>query len=138
MGFIYFSSWLGCPPRFKNFPRPASERVSWCLETSSLRTPFLGQVSVPNSFISLFIFYILSYLLLKKMGFFSWHLMSSASDQKLFCGVCAAFKCSFNEFVGEKVVSPPYFSAILAPPALQISWRMNMVDTYKFIWNCEN
>ena len=43
--------------------------------------------------------------------------MSSASDQKLFCGVCAAFKCSFDEFVGEKVVSLSYSSAILAPPS---------------------
>ena len=50
------------------------------------------------------------------MGCFSGHLMSSASDQKLFCGVCSAFKCSFDEFVGEKVVSLSYSSAILAPP----------------------
>ena len=49
------------------------------------------------------------------MGCFSGCLMSSASDQKLFCGVCSAFKCSFNEFVGEKVVSLSYSSAILAP-----------------------
>ena len=41
--------------------------------------------------------------------------MSSASDQKLFCGVCSAFKCSFDEFVGEKVVSPSYSSAIFGP-----------------------
>ena len=26
------------------------------------------------------------------------------------------FKCSFDEFVGEKVFSPSYSSAILAPP----------------------
>ena len=66
-------------------------------------------------FVSLFIFYILSYLLSKTMGCFSGHLMSSASGQKLFCEVCSAFKCSFDEFVGEKVVSPSYSSAILAP-----------------------
>ena len=50
------------------------------------------------------------------MGCFSGHLMSSASDQKLFCEVCSALNCSFNEFVGEKVVSPSYSSTILAPP----------------------
>ena len=116
MGFIYFSSQLGYPPRFENFPRPASARVSWCLETSSIKTPFLGRVSVPSSFVSLFIFYILSYLLSKTMGCFSEQLMSSASNQKLFCEVCSAFNCSFDEFVGEKVVSPSYSSAILAPP----------------------
>ena len=41
--------------------------------------------------------------------------MSSASDQKLFCEIFSVFNCSFNEFVGEKVVSPSYSSAILAP-----------------------
>ena len=56
--------------------------------------------------LSLFIFYILSYLLSKTMGCFSGCLMASVSVQKLFCGICSAFKCSFNEFVGEKVVSP--------------------------------
>ena len=42
--------------------------------------------------------------------------MSSASIQKLFCGIHSTFKCSFDEFVGEKVFSPSYSSAILAPP----------------------
>ena len=88
------------------------------METSSIKTPFLGWVSVPNSFVSLFIFYILSYLLSKTMGCFSGHLMSSASDQ-LFYEVCSVFNCSFNEFVGQKVVSPSYSSTILAlPPQL--------------------
>ena len=47
--------------------------------------------------------------------------MTSASDQKLFCEVCSVFNCSFDEFVGEKVVSPSYSSAILAPPCL---WKI--------------
>ena len=42
--------------------------------------------------------------------------MSSASIQKLFCGICSAFKRSFDEFVGEKVVSPSYSSIILGLP----------------------
>ena len=46
---------------------------------------------------------------------FSGCLMSSASIQKLFCGICLAFKRSFDEFVGEKVVSPSYSSTILGP-----------------------
>ena len=79
-------------------------------------TPFLGRISIPSSFVSLFICYILSYLLSKTMGCFSGHLVSSASSQKLFCEVYSAFKCSFDEFVGEKVVSPSYSSTILAPP----------------------
>ena len=34
----------------------------------SFKTPFLGWSSIPTSFISLFVFYILSYLLSKTMG----------------------------------------------------------------------
>ena len=89
------------------------------METSSIKTPFPGRVSVPSSFVSLFIFYILSYLLSKTMGCFSGCLMCSASDQKLLCEVCSVFSCSFDEFVGEKVVSPSYSSAILAPGSEQ-------------------
>ena len=97
--------------------RPASESVSWCLETSLfLKTPFPGRISIPISFVSLFIFYIFSYLLLKTMGCFSGCLMSAASIQKLFYGIYSGFKCSFDEFVGEKVVSVSYSSAILGPP----------------------
>ena len=50
------------------------------------------------------------------MGYLSGCMVSSASIQKLFCGSCSAFKWSFYEFVGEKVVSPSYSSAILGPP----------------------
>ena len=105
--------------------RPTNERVSWCLETSPLLRPFLGQITVPNSFVSLFIFYILSYLLWKTMGYFSGCLMSSASIQKLFCGVCSVFKCSLVAFVGEKGISLSYSSAILGPPSGIISEYIN-------------
>ena len=80
------------------------------------RIPFPGQSSLPPCFVSLFVFYVFSYLFLKTMVCFSGCLMSSASLQKLFCGVCSALKCSFDEFVREKVVSPSYSSAILGPP----------------------
>ena len=52
----------------------------------------------------------------EELGCFSGCLMSSASIQNLFCGIYSMFKCSFDEFVGEKVFSPSYSSAILAPP----------------------
>ena len=73
-----------------------------------------GAPSLPtlSPFLS-FIFF--SYLFLKTMICFSGCLMSSASIQKLFCGVCSALKCSFDEFVREKVVSPSYSSTILGP-----------------------
>ena len=80
----------------------------------SFKTPFLGWSSIPTSFVSLFIFYIFSYLLSKAMGCFSGCLMSSASIQKLFCGIYSVFKCSFDEFVREKVVSLSYSSAIFS------------------------
>ena len=70
----------------------------------------------PYLFFSLFIFYILSYLLSKTTDCLSGCLMSSASIQKLFCGFCSAFKCSFDEFVEEKVVPPSDSSTILELP----------------------
>ena len=115
-------------------------RVSWCLETSSIKTPFLVQISVPSSFVSLFIFYILSYLPSKTMGCFSGHLMTSASDQKLFCEVCSEFNYSFDEFVGENVVSPSYSSAILAPPCLLCLFGISFFSSVMFhvIWQISN
>ena len=119
MGFNYLFIFPPCYVALcasKARHRLGSESVSWCLETSLLKTPFLGQSSVPTSFVSFFVFYIFSYLLSKTMRCFSGCLMSSAGIQKLFCGIYSAFKCSFDEFVGEKVVSPSYSSAILGPP----------------------
>ena len=83
---------------------------------SLFRTLFLGQSSIPTSFVSLFVFYVFFYLLLKTLGCFSGCLLSSAGIQKLFCGIFSASKCSFDEFVGEKVISLSYSSAILGPP----------------------
>ena len=77
---------------------------------SLFKTPFLGWSSIPPSFVSFFVFYIFSYFLSKTMGCFSGCLMSFASIYKLFCGIYSAFKCSFDEFVGEKMVSPSYSS----------------------------
>ena len=116
--FIYFSSLLCCPLCFQGSPQ------TWQWECfllfgnfSFFKTPFPGWSSVSTSFVSFFVFYIFSYLFLKAMGCFSGCLMSSASFQKLFCGIYSAFKCSFDEFMGEKVVSPSYSSAILGPPS---------------------
>ena len=118
--FIYFSSQLCCPLWFQNSPQTHQwEGFLVFGNFSSFRTPSPGRVSIPNSFVSLFIFYILSYLLLKTMGCLSGCLVSSASIQKLFCGIYSAFKWSFDEFVGEKVVSQSYSSAISGPPPFQ-------------------
>ena len=123
MGFIlfyFFSFWLCCPLRFQNSPQTHWwEGFLVFGNFSSFKTPSPGWISIPNSFVSLFIFSILSYLLLKTTGCLSGCLVSSTSIQKLFCGICSAFKWSFDEFVWEKVVSPSY-SSILGPP---LSWR---------------
>ena len=86
---------------------------------SFLRLPSQDRALSLPLFVSLFIFYIFSYLLSETMGCFSGCLMSSAGIQKLFCGICSAFKYSFDEFVGEKVVSPSYSSVILGLPPLK-------------------
>ena len=95
VGFLvfFFSSWLCSPLRFQNCPQ-SRQREGFLLfgNFSSFRTPFPGQVSTPNSVVSLFVFYILSYLLSKRMGCLSGCLVSSASIEKLFCGSCSAFK----------------------------------------------
>ena len=36
------------------------------------KTPFWGRISISTSFVSLFVFYSLSYLLLKRMGCLFW------------------------------------------------------------------
>ena len=56
------------------------------------------------------------------MGYFSERLMSSASDQKLFCKLSSPFSCSFDGFVEEKVISPSYSSAILTPPGYFLNY----------------
>ena len=97
---------------------------------SLFKIPFPGRNSVPPSFVSFFVFYIFSYLLLKTIGCFSGCLMSSAGIQKLFCGIYLAFKCSFDEFVGDKVFSPSY-SSILAPlldMTLVVHYLLNWVS----------
>ena len=111
------------PPRYvalcasKARHRLGSESVSWCLETSLfLRLPSWDGAKSPTSFVSSLVFYIFSYVLSKTLGCFSRYLMSSAGIQKLFCGIYSVFKCSFDEFVGEKVVSTSYSSTILGPP----------------------
>ena len=91
--------------------------VSWCLETSLfLRLPSQdGTPSLP--LLSLFLSFIFFFLPpFEDLGCFSGCLMSSAGIQKLFCGIYSTFKCSFDEFEGEKVFSLSYSSAILAPP----------------------
>ena len=112
-----FSSQLCCPLRFQNSPQTHQWEGLLVFGNFFFKTPSPGWFSIPTSFVSLFIFYILSYFLSKTMGHLSGCLVSSTSVQKLFCGICSAFKWSFDESVGEKVVFPSYSSTILGPPS---------------------
>ena len=128
MGFNYLFIFPACYVALcasKARHRFCSESVSWCLETSLFKTHLLGQSSLPISFVSFFVFYICSYLFLNTMICFSVFLMSSAGIQKLFCGIYSALKCSFDEFVGEKLVSLSYSSTIFAYSHSSIlAWRI--------------
>ena len=68
-------------------------------------------------------------LSLKTMICCSGCLMSSTSIQKFFCEVYSALKCSFDEFVREKVVSPSYSSTILGPPPLKFAHSLSLDQT---------
>ena len=128
LGFSRQEYWRGLP-----CPSPMHARMlSHFSHVQLCATPWTAAHQAPPSmgffrqeywsgllhFVSLFIFYILSYLPSKTMGCFSGRQMSAASDQKLFCELCSPFNWSFHEFVGEKVVSPSYSSTILTPPSV--------------------
>ena len=119
-------------PKLPTHPSVRGFPAVWKL--SSFMTPSPGWVSIPNSFVSLFLFYILSSLLSKGMGCLSECLVSSTSIQKLFCGSCSAFKLTFDEFVGKKVVFLSYSSAILGPPPPHFSFIRDKLTV--FIWFC--
>ena len=110
--YLFFSL-LCCPLCFQGSPQTQQQECFLVFGKFSLfKTPFLERSSVPTSFVSFFVFYIFSYLFLKTMLCFSGCLMSSASIQKLFCGIYSVLKCSFDELVSEKVVFPSHSSAI--------------------------
>ena len=112
--FIYFSSQLCCPLRFQG----SSQTLQWeCFLVFGNFSLFKD--SLPRTDLCPYLFCLSFYLLhfflppFEDNGCFSECLMSSVCIQKLFCGIYSAFKCSFDEFVGEKVVSLSYFSTTL-------------------------
>ena len=128
MGFIYlFFLPIMLPSVLPRLSTDSAVRMFPGVWKLLFKTPFPGQSSVPPSFVSFFVLYIFSYLLSKTMGCFSGCLMSSAGIQKLFCGIYSTFKCFFD-IVGEKVFSPSYSSAILAPPP----WSIVLILQFSF------
>ena len=112
----FFSPQLCCPLRFQNSPQTCLWEGFLLCGDFSFPTPSPAWVSIPKTFASAFVFYILSHLLSKRLGCLSECLVSFGSIHMLFCGSSSAFKWSFDEFVGEKVVSPSYSSGILGLP----------------------
>ena len=89
-GFYLFFLPVRLPSEIQNLlPDPPVRGFPGVWKLPLLRLPSRdGSPSL--TIVSLFIFYVLSYLLSKTMGCFSGLLMSSASGQKLFCEVCSA------------------------------------------------
>ena len=81
--FLFFYSQLCYPLRFQNSPQTCQWKGFLMFGNLFFYNSLLGRISIPNSFVSLFIFYIFSYLHSKTIGCLSGCLVSSASIQKL-------------------------------------------------------
>ena len=109
---------LRSPPWLRSFPlrHPASLPVKglpsvWKLFL--LNSPLL-EVQVPSLFFCLcFFFFLLPYPGTWGISCLLGSLRSSASIQYVFCRSCSTCRCIFDVFVGRKVISTSYSSAIL-------------------------
>ena len=119
MGFNYLFIF---PPNYvalcgsKAHHRLGSDSVSWCLETSLFLRLFLRWSSLPTSFVSFFVFYIFSLPVSEDNDLLFWVPDVLCQHSEVVLWNLLSVQCSFDEFVGEKVVSPSYSSTILGPP----------------------
>ena len=115
---------------FPKFPTDPNCKVSYGVEVSSPSWLPPQDRSPSMNLLSLFLSFIFCPASFQRdwVGFLG-NLVSSASIQKLFCGSCSTFRLSFDVFMGEKVVSPSYSSAILGPCPCYYSYLENPVDT---------
>ena len=88
--------------------RPTGERVSRYLETSPPSRLPSWDGSPSLTLLPLFLSFIVVLPSFKENELPFWMLVSSTSVQKLFCGSFSAFRWSFDELTGEKVVSLSY------------------------------
>ena len=114
---IYFSSWVCCPLKFQGSPQPHHWECFLVFGNFSLFKDSLPSMNL-HPYLFCLSFYLSYFFLLpfKDNGLPFWVPDVPCQHSKLFCGICSAFKCSFDEFFGEKVVSPSYSSTILGPP----------------------
>ena len=118
MGFNYLFIF---PPRYvalygsKAHHRLSGESVSWCLETSFLRLPSWDRAP---SYLLCLSFCLLYFFLppFKDNGLLFWVPDVLCWRSEVVLWNLLSVQCSFVKFVGEKVISPTYSSAILGPP----------------------
>ena len=121
--FVYFSSWLCCPLRFQNSPQTCWwEDFLVFGNLSSFRTPaWVGSLSL--TLMSLFIFYILSYLLLKdnRLPFWVPGVLCLCSEVVLWNFL--SVEMFFQRICGGESDLPVLFLCQLrtAPPSFRIS-----------------
>ena len=99
-----------------------------------VKVSWLGKLVSVFWWVELYFFSLFSHAPFEELGCFSGCLMSSAGIQKLFCGIYSMFKCCFDEFVGEKVFSPSYSSAILAPPVFSFFMELFLYLSAVVYW----
>ena len=132
--FFFFFFLVMLPSEIPKPPRHAPERVSYCVETSPPSSLPCQDRSLSLTLLSIFLSFIFCPTSFQReMGCLSGCQVSCTSVQKLFCGSCSAFKWSFDEFVGDKVVSPSCSSAILGPNLLS-SYLLNTLPLHEV--NC--
>ena len=128
----FFRFW--CPLRFQNSPLILPVRrfpIVWkfLLHNSLPRTSLSSKIlCLP------FHFYFLSYFIPERLVCLSGYLGSSTSIQKMFCGSCSTCRRSFDVFVGEKVISPSYSSAVLGLPLLFLFCILTLIDFLNLIF----
>ena len=101
VGFFFSPSQLCCPLRFQNSPHTHLWE-GFLLFENFFMTPSPGRVSTANVFVSLFVFYILSYLLLKRMGCLSGCLCPLAAFRSCFVEVAQPSNALLMNFWGRK------------------------------------
>ena len=97
---------------------------------------FLPEVQVPSLFFCLcFFFFLLPYPGTWGVSCLLGGLRSSASVQWVFCGSCSTCRCNFDVFVGRKVISTFYSSAILkVPPPFFLKLNNTPLSRYALIY----
>ena len=103
----YVPSWDHKTPH-----RPTGERASWCLVIS----PPSRLPPQDRSLSLTLLFLFLSFIFCPTSFWREWAAFLGAWCPPPAFSSCSAFKWSFNEFVGEKAVSPSYSSTILGLP----------------------